>query len=337
MARKPGSSETIRRRLIILEMMTSVKINAKHVHSTLLNQHGLQVSYRRVQSDLKNLVDNFPERIEVDDRDPSYGYYYSLPKNARKHSAMSPSEAVCLQLAFDYLNPLLPHKALDPMTPYLKEAAVVLKESQSTKMKEWKSKVLIVNEGLQLQPAKKNPEILRTIQIALFEGKTIAAKYKSKAKTFPSHYVLHPGGLVYRGRLSYLICAFDNDHSKIIYLPLHRFKGVELLEDDSALKNKKVKNLAKGLLGFRVNNKKIKISLKFSKMAGSHLSETPLSSKQKFTMTKDGFIKIEDTVTDDMELRFWIRAFGDSVEVLKPKKLREEFKQISQRMNKLYE
>ena len=116
MARKPGSSETIRRRLIILEMMTSVKINAKHVHSTLLNQHGLQVSYRRVQSDLKNLVDNFPERIEVDDRDPSYGYYYSLPKNARKHSAMSPSEAVCLQLAFDYLNPLLPHKALDHLS-----------------------------------------------------------------------------------------------------------------------------------------------------------------------------------------------------------------------------
>jgi len=86
-----------------------------------------------------------------------------------------------------------------------------------------------------------------------------------------------------------------------------------------------------------VNDKKIKITLKFSKMAGSHLSETPLSSKQKFTMTKDGFIKIEDTVTDDMELRFWIRAFGDSVEVLKPKKLRDEFKQISQRMKKLYE
>ena len=337
MARKPASSETIRRRLIILEMMTSIKINAKHIHSTLSNQHGLQVSYRRVQSDLKNLIDTFPERIEVDDRDPSYGYYYSLPKNARKHSAMSPSEAVCLQLAFDYLNPLLPHKALDPMTPYLKEAAVVLRESQSTKMKEWKSKVLIVNEGLQLQPAKKNPQILRKIQIALFEGKTIAAKYKSKAKTFPSHYVLHPGGLVYRGRLSYLICAFDNDHSKIIYLPLHRFKGVELLEDDSALKNKKVKNLAKGLLGYRVNDKKIKIILKFSKMAGSHLSETPLSSKQKFTMTNDGFITVEDTVTDDMELRFWIRSFGDSVEVLKPKKLREEFKQISQRMNKLYE
>ena len=318
-------------------MMTPLKINTKTIHANLVNLYGMEISIRRVQDDLKSLIDIFPERIEVDDREPAYGYYYRLPRDARKHSAMSPSEAVCLQLAFDYLTPLLPHKALDPMTPYLKEAAIVLQETQSSKMKEWKSKVLIVHEGLQLQPAKKNPQILRRIQIALFEGKTIAAKYKSKAKTFPSHYVLHPGGLVYRGRLSYLICAFDNDHSKIIYLPLHRFSGVELLEDDSALKNKKVKNLAKGLLGFRVNDIKIKITLKFSKMAGSHLSETPLSSSQKLTMTKDGFIKIEDTVTDDMELRFWIRAFGDSVEVLKPKKLRDEFKQISQRMKKLYE
>ena len=54
-------------------------------------------------------------------------------------------------------------------------------------------------------------------------------------------------------------------------------------------------------------------------------------------MTKDGFIKITASVTDDMELRFWIRAFGDSVEVIAPAKLRKEFKEISNRMKKLYE
>ena len=337
MTRKAPSSETIRRRLIVLEMMTPIKINAKKIHSVLTDQHGISVSYRRVQSDLKSLITMFPERIEVDDRDPSYGFYYSLPKHARKHSAMSPSEAVCLQLAFDYLTPLLPHKALDPMTPYLKEASMVLKETQSTKMKQWKSKVLVIHEGLQLHAAKNNPAILEIIQIALFEGKAIAAKYQSKMKNFPSHYVLHPGGLVYRGRLSYLICAFDNDHSKIIYLPLHRFKEVEMLEDNSALKNKKVAQLAKGLLGFKLNEKNIRVILKFSRMAGSHLSETPLSTDQKLTMTKDGFIKITASVTDDMELRFWIRAFGDSVEVIAPAKLRKEFKEISNRMKKLYE
>ena len=46
---------------------------------------------------------------------------------------------------------------------------------------------------------------------------------------------------------------------------------------------------------------------------------------------------MEDKVSDNMELRFWIRAFGDSVEVLKPLKLRKEFKEIAQRMAKTYQ
>ena len=67
------------------------------------------------------------------------------------------------------------------------------------------------------------------------------------------------------------------------------------------------------------------------------LYETALTKDQDISLTKDGFLKVKATVTDDMELRFWIRAFGDSVEVLKPKKLRDEFKQISKRMVRLYE
>ena len=79
------------------------------------------------------------------------------------------------------------------------------------------------------------------------------------------------------------------------------------------------------------------IKLKFSKFAGSHLYETPISDNQKIGLSRDGFIIVEDLVTDDMELRFWIRAFGDSVEVLKPIKLRKEFQTVAKRMSKLYE
>ena len=110
-----------------------------------------------------------------------------------------------------------------------------------------------------------------------------------------------------------------------------------MLEGKSAHRNKKIKNLAKDLMGFNLNPDKIKVELKFSKMAGSHLYETPLTKDQDIRVTKDGFLKVKATVTDDMELRFWIRAFGDSVEVLKPKRLRDEFKQISKRMVRLYE
>ena len=77
--------------------------------------------------------------------------------------------------------------------------------------------------------------------------------------------------------------------------------------------------------------------MKSLRMSPIKRRENIWKQNQKASISKDGFIIIEDTVTDDMELRFWIRGFGDSVEVIKPKKLRDEFKTIAKRMNKLYE
>ena len=257
--------------------------------------------------------------------------------DAKKSSGMSPAEAVCLQLAFDYLNPLLPNKTLDPMSPYLKEAESVLNMLSAKKMKNWKNKVLTLNEGFQLSQAMVSKEILSSAHEALWEGKMISAKYTSKYKTEPSSYDLHPGGLVFRGRVSYLICSFDGDKNKPVYLPLHRFNKIKLLEKNSVLEGKNIQNLVKDILGFKVSKQKIKIKLKFSQMAGGHLYETPISKSQKIRLSKDGYIIVEDEVTDDMELRFWIQGFADRVEVLAPKKLRDEFRLSSKRLWRMYD
>ena len=204
-------------------------------------------------------------------------------------------------------------------------------------MRNWKKKVLTLNEGFQLTQAKVSSEILSTIHQALWEGKMISVKYTSKYKKKPSSYELNPGGLVYRGRISYLICSFDNDRDRPVYLPLHRFKKVIVGEKPSSLEGKDVKNLVKGLLGYKVSNQKIKIKLKFSQMAGGHLFETPISSSQKIKLSADGYIIVEDKVDDDMELRFWIQGFADRVEVMGPKKLKDEFKLSSKRLWNMYE
>ena len=53
--------------------------------------------------------------------------------------------------------------------------------------------------------------------------------------------------------------------------------------------------------------------------------------------TNDGFLIVEDEVDDILEFRWWIRAFGDTVEVMKPKSLRKEFAEMSKRMSSQYE
>ena len=335
MKKKPPTTEAIRRGLTIMGLMQPhTAYSTGKIHSELLDK-GFNISLRTVERDMKILPEQFPERIDV--IDSTRPYTYRLPREHRKFSGMSPEEAVCLQLAFDYLSPLLPNRSLDPIAPYLREAEKVLEETQSIKMKKWKSKVLTQYEGLQLQPAAIDKDILSNMHEALWAGRTIKVSYLSKNQTKPKDYVLHPGGLVYRGRVSYRVGSFEGNPENIIYLPLHRFKKVSVLDDFSVHENEDIKRLTEGLLGFKVKSNKINVELKFSKFAGTHLYESPLSDTQKITSTKDGFLKVKDAVIDDMELRFWIRGFGDEVEVIRPKSLRLEFIQMSKRMSEKYE
>ena len=333
--KKVSSTEAIRRGFSILGSVSRSPMSSRDIFRRLYDD-GFNVSIRTIERDLSRLPDIFPSLIEVDDR--SKPFTYRQPVNARKYSAMNPTEAICLELAFSFLNPILPKKTLDPINPYLKEADAVLNESHAKKYKNWKDKVLTINEGLQLQSANVTQKVINNIHEALWDEKVVIAKYQSRTKKYADNYKIHPAGLDYRGRIIYLICSFDDNPNKIVYLPLQRFKSIEILPEEKSFHHgKKVANLVKDLLGFKLNNKKLKVKLKFSKMAGAHLFETPLSKKQTIKETRDGYFMVEDEVIDNMELRYWIRAFGDEVEVVQPKILRDEFTKLSKRLRKKYE
>jgi len=332
---RPNHFETIKRTRSILRMMNQIPQTSKQIYNKLIDL-GYDISERTVLRDMQSLPEEFPDKIFVlDEQKP---YRYKLPKGIPKDSAMSPQEAVCLQLAKEYLNPILPPGALDPIAPYLKEAELILEQQQTdARIKNWRKKVLTLNEGFNLQPAQMKEGILENVHEALWQGKVINVQYKSKNKAQASEYSLHPCGLVYRGRISYLICSFENDTKNFIYLPLQRFEAIEITSEDSEHKDTDVKTVARSLVGFNKNKKKISITLKFTHFAGGHLLETPISLNQKISKTKDNYYLVSDKVDDDMELRFWIRAFGDEVEVIKPKSLRNEFRAMATRMGKRYE
>jgi predicted DNA-binding transcriptional regulator YafY len=57
--------------------------------------------------------------------------------------------------------------------------------------------------------------------------------------------------------------------------------------------------------------------------------ECRLADDQKIKPYDDDCIIIEATVPDTYDLRWWLMGFGDQVEVLAPKSLRDEFREIS--------
>jgi predicted DNA-binding transcriptional regulator YafY len=130
----------------------------------------------------------------------------------------------------------------------------------------------------------------------------------------------------------------DPDFKNIRHLPLHRFKWARA-NDEPCIEPENFDiddYLEKESLSLLRTEKKIRVELLFDATTGFHLSETPLSQDQKFYERDDGKVKIVSSIADTEQLRWWILGFGENVEVLKPKSLRDEFKERSRSLNRLY-
>jgi len=81
----------------------------------------------------------------------------------------------------------------------------------------------------------------------------------------------------------------------------------------------------------------IRLDALFEQKAAVHLSERPLARDQRLTVWRDGRMRLQASVKDTLELRWWLLGFGDKVEVLVPKSLRTEFSAIACRMAVQYQ
>ena len=73
----------------------------------------------------------------------------------------------------------------------------------------------------------------------------------------------------------------------------------------------------------------IKLVLRMKRPAAAHLYETPLSEDQVITDDeREGWVRVEATVCETSQLRWWLLGFGGQVEVLQPEFLREEFRAV---------
>ena len=89
-------------------------------------------------------------------------------------------------------------------------------------------------------------------------------------------------------------------------------------------------------IGFLLSSKPIKIDVKFDSLAGFHLTETPISEDQELVQEPDGSYRLKATLADTSQLRWWLLGFGDQVEVIRPKFLRDEFRATTIKLYKLY-
>jgi predicted DNA-binding transcriptional regulator YafY len=311
-----SSTETVGRLLDILQLIPRLpnRITVRDIKARL-SPTDHNVSVRTVQRDLEALSGKFPIECEAEGRAQHWHWMKDAKQVAIPH--MSTSMAATLQLARDYLKPVLPSGVLNELQPLFDHATDVL---DGTPLQGWNRKVRILERGPMLIPPKVNAGVQEVVYQALLEERQIKIGYKARNKPKHKDYIVNPLGLVMKGGAFYLVVVFDG-HTDLRQLALHRMNGVEVLGASVQVpRGYSLKKYVEDEEGFSypLSPEKIKLELLFEGDAGRHLTEVKLSADQTVKERKDGKLLVKATVADSDELRWWLRGFGGDVEVRRP-------------------
>lgn len=331
------SDETLYRQWVMLTRIPRYprKITVPDLKNILLGE-GYTVDTRTIQRDLNKLSISFPLSNDTEGRK---NYWYWIEEAAIQDlPGMDPVTALAFEMAESYLKPLLPQATLELLQPYFHRARDVLNEQSDSLLRKWPDKVAVIERGPVLQKPDINPDVQRVVYQALLEEKPIKATYRPRGAEQSKDYLMHPLGIVSRVGVIYLICTLW-DYDDVKQFALHRFTHAEMI--DGSINIQKTFSLTHYIeqdqqFAYKIEEKSIQLKVLFEASTAAHLSETPLTSNQTLTPQNDGRVLLEAEVMRTLELRWWLLGFGDDVEVIKPKSMRETFKNIASQLSNIY-
>lgn len=228
----------------------------------------------------------------------------------------------------------------------------------------WADKVDSVDGNFALIRPEVNEEIFTSITTALFFERVLEIRYCSpasrrKGKDKGDPMLVWPLALVESAGLMYLVIQLDpasvkpdaNTGEKVsivrLLLRVDRIQSAKELRLENAAE---ISETFKYPQDFRLGNfigreqqlnfhvePKVYLRIAFDDNAGDHLiNESKMSSDQTTRRLPDGRLVVAGTIIPSLKLRWWLRSFGDAVEVLEPPALREEFASAYRRLAAKY-
>ena len=330
-----GHVDTLNRHWLMLRMIPRRgKITTMAIKDRLEREHNVSTTIRTIQRDLISLSRPFP--LVADNHKPCG---WSWEKGAVQFDipGMDLPTALTFKLIEAYLAPLIPRPVLQSLTPHMESATNLLAQRGESKLGLWPEKVCVIPAGQPLLAPEIDPDVLGVAYEALLGDCRFTANYRRRGEDNIVEYEISPLGLVFRDKVIYLVATL-RDYEDVMLLVLHRMSSPRLLEKPATkLAGFTLQEyVASGELQFQEQPGTIKLVALFEPYAAAHLVETPLSRDQRVKETADGWIRVESTVQDTQQLRWWLLSFGDNVEVVKPKRLRTEFEGISRNLAMKY-
>ena len=331
------NQHTLLRQWHMLHMIprTPRKITVQEIRDRLAIEEFV-VTERTVQRDLQELLQVFP--LVVDDRDKPFGWGWHHDAPNFDLPGLSVPEALTLTLVEQHLANSLPPGTLDTLQPYFKSAGQALRAIETNAQSNaWLDKVRTIAPMQPLIAPQVDQHCQRVVYEALMRDRQLKLSYKRRnPKAAVIYESVHPLAVIQRGPLIYLVCLFAG-YDDVRTLAMHRVQSAEMLY----LPGKKKENFSidhyieSGNLGIRTGAP-IELKAVFARHAGEHLYETALSRQQQLVELADGRLELTATVPNTKELQWWLLGIGDGVEVLAPASLREQIKDIVDRMSGIY-
>lgn len=301
-----------------------------------LEKHGFRVSKRTIERDLISLSRQFA--IVEDDRSKPYGWSWQKGSAVLDVPGLTTSQALTFAMVQKFLGPLLPVSLTDEIEPYFDNARKHLDTfPRSRGTGAWTEKVRVVQPAQTLQAPTISQDVLRPVYEALLHSQQIKIVYQKRGTQTPVEYTVHPLGIVQRGPVTYLVCTLFN-YEDVLLLAMHRVQSALMLEDQA--RRPASFNLDQFIQVGRLNfgsGKTMRLEAIFINSSAEHLHETPLSLDQKITPVGDNRVKVTATVADTPQISWWLLGFGEDVEVLKPRSLRDSLTATAAAMHKLYQ
>jgi predicted DNA-binding transcriptional regulator YafY len=334
-------AESYLRQLEILRMLPRHPntISTTEIGNRVLDK-GYEVTAKTIQRDLQAISRIFPI-VSVEDTKP-YRWGWMEKTSVMDIPSMDQKTALTFFMVNEYLSAMVPRSVYQFLEPYFSRAKVILANThKSTPLSKWAEKIAVIPKGQPLMKAEFKKGVRDVIYDGLLKGKQISITYRRLGAKRSKTYPVHPLGLVFRNEIIYLV-AIAKTYTEPAQFPLHRIKKAELTDTDAVIpKGTNLKSfINQGEFSYpfaeTIGESEIVLEAVFHKYHASRLEETPLSTDQKLVKQADGRVILKATVFNSLELREWLRSFGDSVEVVSPGFLRKEFKELGKNLAKMY-
>lgn len=173
---------------------------------------------------------------------------------------------------------------------------------------------------------------------AIRDNYKLEIRYKSYRKTEEETFIIEPYFLKEFKRRWYLY-GYKGDADGPHMMALDRMIDVDIIPEEFTMPEEFLaEDYFRGIYGARVypNMKREMVKLKVYGKQVQYFRSLPLHSSQKEVEKNDKYSVFTYFLTPDYDFKQDALSLGDKVEVLEPKELREEMKEIVEKLNKIY-